>query len=157
MRFNWMTMALAGAGVIVGTVLWLDGGIGRGPSGGVSGAALLRPEDANVVARGEKIYAANCASCHGANLEGQPGWRRGGGKAPPHDASGHTWHHPDGLLLRITREGTIGRMPGGAMPGFGGTLSEADMIAVLSFIKSRWPPRIRAAHERIDTRAAQGG
>ena len=67
----------------------------------------LRPDDAAVTALGQRVYAAQCAACHGAGLEGQPNWRERGpdGRlpAPPHDASGHTWHHPDELLFRITK------------------------------------------------------
>ena len=62
------------------------------------------------LARGEAVYAEACASCHGANLEGQPNWRSPGpdGRlpAPPHDETGHTWHNPDRLLLQITALGT---------------------------------------------------
>jgi cytochrome c5 len=58
---------------------------------------------------GHEAYAAHCASCHGKDLEGQPDWKRrlpsGRMPAPPHDASGHTRHHPDGVLFRITTEG----------------------------------------------------
>ncbi len=39
-------------------------------------AGLLRPNDSAVVALGEAVYRDNCASCHGAELEGQPNWRR---------------------------------------------------------------------------------
>ncbi|MGE0653353.1 MAG: cytochrome c, partial [Alphaproteobacteria bacterium] len=67
--------------------------------------------------RGRAIYVANCASCHGAKLEGQPDWKSrlpsGRMPAPPHDASGHTWHHPDGVLFRITREGPAAVVGGG--------------------------------------------
>ncbi|MFD1912618.1 MULTISPECIES: c-type cytochrome [Paracoccaceae] len=56
---------------------------------------------------GQQLYADNCASCHGASLEGQPDWRRrldtGRMPAPPHDDSGHTWHHSDRMLFQITR------------------------------------------------------
>jgi mono/diheme cytochrome c family protein len=31
---------------------------------------------AQELAVGARVYAENCASCHGANLEGQPNWRR---------------------------------------------------------------------------------
>ena len=58
---------------------------------------------------GALIYQARCASCHGVHLEGQANWRERGADgrlpAPPHDASGHTWHHPDDVLIRITKEG----------------------------------------------------
>ena len=57
----------------------------------------LRPDSLDVVTHGAQIYAAACASCHGADLEGQPNWRfrnaDGRLPAPPHDETGHTWHH----------------------------------------------------------------
>jgi hypothetical protein len=63
------------------------------------------------VALGQKVYARHCAACHGANLEGQPNWRErlSNGKlpAPPHDDSGHTWHHPGEVLIGITRSGLV--------------------------------------------------
>ena len=47
------------------------------------------------LAEGEKLYQEYCASCHGADLEGQVGWRSAGEDgilpAPPHDETGHTW------------------------------------------------------------------
>lgn len=102
------------------------------------------------------MYAASCASCHGANLEGQPNWRerRPNGRlpAPPHDVSGHTWHHPDRVLFEITRDGIAAHAPKGYesdMPGFGQTLSDVAIWAVLAYIKSRWPPEIRERQARL--------
>src|SRR5688500_16016650 len=94
--------------------------------------ALRHPEpaEAEMVARGGAIYAEHCAACHGAGLEGQPNWRerRPDGRlpAPPHDASGHTWHHPDQQLFRIVKDGVAGVVPGyeSDMPAFGGVLSD---------------------------------
>lgn len=153
---------MAAAGVVLVAAIWWAGrpaptssgttGVGNIPG---SGNVLLRPDDAALVARGERIYAQNCASCHGADLKGQPGWRRNPRLAPAHDETGHTWHHPDPLLVAVTRDGTVFR--GGAMPPFGNVLSEEDIIAVLSFIKSRWPEPIRAAHDRINARAGGRG
>ncbi len=119
------------------------------------------PNDAAQVARGEKVYAGYCGACHGVNLEGQPGWRERGpdGKlpAPPHDASGHTWHHSDAQLFDITRRGVAAIAgPGyktdmrGFGRAFGGTLTDADIWAVLAYIKSTWPPEIRARRDRMD-------
>lgn len=100
--------------------------------------------------RGRAIYMASCASCHGARLEGQPDWKTrsptGRLRAPPHDASGHTWHHPDSLLFRITKEGPAAVVGGGYesdMPGFADVLLDSDIMAVLDFIKSTWPERER--------------
>lgn len=99
---------------------------------------------------GRQLYSANCASCHGANLEGQPDWRRrlstGRLPAPPHDASGHTWHHPDGVLFRVTKDGPAAVVGDGYesdMPGFGDVMSDPEIQAVVEFIKSTWPERER--------------
>lgn len=97
---------------------------------------------AAVVTRGAALYAAHCASCHGANLEGQPNWKialpDGSLPAPPHDIDGHTWHHGDAELLRIIAQGGTIYMPDSKMPGFAGTLSDDEMRAILAFIKTHW-------------------
>ena len=119
------------------------------------------PDDARQVALGAIVYRDYCASCHGADLEGQPDWqsRKADGRmpAPPHDASGHTWHHADDMLFEITKHG-IERFasPGyqSDMPAFDGTLRDEEIWAVLAFIKSHWGERERAFQERV-TRAAQ--
>jgi mono/diheme cytochrome c family protein len=111
------------------------------------------------VATGRALYGQHCASCHGADLEGQPDWteRMASGRlpAPPHDASGHTWHHGDDTLFRITREGTaavVGRGHQSDMPGFGGALSDEQIRAVLAYIRSTWPERIRRYQEEVTRR-----
>ena len=105
---------------------------------------------------GRQLYTANCASCHGANLEGQPNWKSrlpsGRLPAPPHNASGHTWHHPDGVLFRITKEGpaaVVGDSYESNMPGFGEALSDAEIWAVLEWIKGTWPERERKYQTEI--------
>lgn len=112
--------------------------------------------DAKRLALGQEIYRANCASCHGENLEGQPDWRRrlptGRLPAPPHDASGHTWHHPDEVLFRITKEGPAAIVGNGYqsdMPGFGDVLSDTEIRAVLDYIKSTWPERERSFQRNV--------
>ena len=42
----------------------------------------------------------------------------------------------------------------GAQPGFEGVLSDEDILAVLSWIKSRWPASIRKQHDEINARQA---
>ncbi|MGD1876500.1 MAG: c-type cytochrome [Kiloniellaceae bacterium] len=123
---------------------------------GNGAAAGLDPHDRAKVARGGEIYAANCASCHGADLAGQPDWRqrRADGRlpAPPHDETGHTWHHPAEQLFALTKYGPAALAGGGYqsdMPGYDGKLSDAEIWAVLSYIKSRWPAEIRARHDQM--------
>ena len=111
-----------------------------------SGCGEQRRLDPAQIALGQKIYAQHCAACHGAKLEGQPNWRQrlpnGRMPAPPHDESGHTWHHPDAVLFGITKQGlTPPYAPPGYesdMPAFAGTLSDAEIRAVLAYISSHW-------------------
>jgi len=124
---------------------------------------VLRPNDAVVVAKGKSIYTSQCAACHGDALQGQPNWQQRGPDgllpAPPHDKDGHTWHHPDELLFRITKYG-----PGAliqdpqyrsAMPVYEGLLTDAEIIAALSYIKSEWPEEIQARHDAINDRMSK--
>jgi mono/diheme cytochrome c family protein len=101
---------------------------------------------------GAVLYSENCASCHGANLEGQEDWKApnpdGTLKAPPHDVSGHTWHHPDSMLFNYTKYGgavTLKQMGikglKSGMPGFKEQFSDAQIWEILDFIKSYWPEK----------------
>lgn len=125
---------------------------------GCSDRSHADPSNASQVASGKTVYAAQCAACHGASLEGQPNWksRKPDGRmpAPPHDDNGHTWHHPDDVLFGITK---FGMRPPYApanyqsdMPAFDGTLSDQQIWDVLAYIKSRWSPRMREAQSVIE-------
>jgi mono/diheme cytochrome c family protein len=124
-----------------------------------SPVSLADPENTAQVALGRAVYATHCAACHGVRLEGQPSWRdrlaNGRMPAPPHDATGHTWHHPDGVLFGIAKEGLV---PGkyaprgyqSDMPAFGGALRDEEIWAVLAYIKSTWPARELAHQREVD-------
>ena len=118
----------------------------------------LRPEDPVYVQLGKKVYQNHCASCHGVNLEGQVGWRDSKVDdmrlAPPHDKSGHTWHHPDELLYKLTKYGfkaMIGEDYKVSMPVYDGIIEDQEIIAVLSYIKSTWPADIKKIHDKINS------
>lgn len=114
--------------------------------------------DPAVVAHGEEIYAARCASCHGARLEGQPDWQTPRPNermpAPPHNSDGHTWHHPATVLFGITKRGLVPPYaPEGYvsdMPAFQGVLSDEEIRAVLSFIASTWNEEAKAWQRQVD-------
>lgn len=108
-------------------------------------------EDRNLSA-GQILYTNNCASCHGAKLEGQPNWQSPNSDgilpAPPHDATGHTWHHDNELLFEYTKLGGKGALAArgitdfsSGMPAFDGVISDEDIWDILAFIKSTWPER----------------
>ena len=118
--------------------------------------------DAARLALGRQVYDAHCAACHGVDLEGQTNWRQRGADgllpAPPHDATGHTWHHPDEQLFAMTKYG-IAALAGAdyktAMTGFGDQLSDNEIRAILDYIKSRWPADIHRRQAEITARARQ--
>ncbi|MCT9015594.1 MULTISPECIES: c-type cytochrome [Cupriavidus] len=109
------------------------------------------------------MYAQACASCHGAKLQGRANWRErlsnGRMPAPPHDASGHTWHHADAVLFAITKHGLVPGVTAPAgyvsdMPAF--DRSDDDIVAVLAYIKSTWPDKVEAAQREVtDQHASQ--
>ncbi|MDF1748799.1 MAG: c-type cytochrome, partial [Alphaproteobacteria bacterium] len=106
---------------------------------------LFRPEDPEIVEFGKNIYDGHCATCHGANLEGQPNWQRrkanGRLPAPPQNEHGHTWHHTEKQLINITKYGPqsfSGADYQSDMPAFENILTDDEIIAVLSYIKSTW-------------------
>jgi len=153
--------------------LWL--GLGAGALfviGIVGGAAWFQfagpdaspadPDHSAQVILGHTIYVSRCAACHGLHLEGQPNWRQrlpnGRLPAPPHDADGHTWHHPDRQLFKMVKNGLASFVPGYQtdMPIFRNVLSDEEIWAVLAYIKSRWPPHVREVQSRIGREAGDG-
>ena len=120
----------------------------------------LKPDEPAVVSFGKQVYAQNCSSCHGVALEGQANWRRRGNDgympAPPHDETGHTWHHPDTYLFLMTKYGIekmIGKTYPNNMPAYEDELSDKEIIAALSFIKSTWSNAVKQQHDQINARA----
>ena len=107
------------------------------------------PALSQAISGGRALYVAHCASCHGEYLQGQPDWMRrlpnGRLPAPPHDETGHTWHHSDRQLLTIVRDGLAAIAPGyqSDMPAFAGVLADAQIMEVLHYIKGTWPARAR--------------
>jgi mono/diheme cytochrome c family protein len=96
--------------------------------------------DAASVEEGEALYQAQCAACHGADLSGADNWKTrnedGTFKPPPHDNSGHTWHHPDQLLIQLIKDG--GSSPDSVMPAFGSKLTDDEITSILDYFKSNW-------------------
>jgi len=118
---------------------------GNGGGGGEAQATEAQ------LAQGKALYEANCASCHGLAGEGQPNWKtpdaNGVYPAPPHDSTGHTWHHPDEVLLQVMAQGT--GMPKSGMPTFQGVLTREEMEAILAYIKTFWGEEERAFQKQV--------
>jgi len=134
-----------------------------------AGAVGAGEIEAGEIEAGRTLYAQQCAACHGADLEGAPDWQRRGpdGRfpAPPHDATGHTWHHDDAMLFDYTRRGgqafldDLGVAFDSGMPAFGEILTDAEIGAILAFIRSTWPEEMRAfqAARTAEARARAAG
>ncbi len=140
--------AILGIGVLA--ALGAAGYVWTGSVGDVQSGVM--PESVDLVA-GEALYVETCAACHGANLEGQENWRSPGADgrlpAPPHDETGHTWHHADQVLFDYTKLGgrevmaAQGMEFDSGMPGFGDQLSDQEIWNILGYIKSTWPEEIQ--------------
>ncbi len=118
---------------------------------------LLAWDDPNVVARGQALYRQQCTECHGTIGRDQILSTSSMGStptAPPHDASGHTWRHPDYALVQLTKSGEVAALCRSldetAMPRFESAMSDRQILDVLSYIKSTWPDEIRAEHDAIN-------
>ena len=124
-------------------------------------SSYIDPSNKQLVADGKHIYVQNCASCHSTKLEGEPDWRmrKSNGRlpAPPHDETGHTWHHADALLIDITKNGLVPGVTAPAgyvsdMPAYNTTLNDHDIRAVIAYIKSYWPEQALARQKEITQR-----
>jgi mono/diheme cytochrome c family protein len=113
--------------------------------------------DSQQVVNGERVYMEHCARCHGRYLEGQMNWQtplpNGRLPAPPHDDSGHSWHHPDSYLFGVTKYGMVPPYaPEGYqsdMPAFAEVLSDQDIIDALLFIRGRWTENALEHQRRV--------
>ena len=109
---------------------------------------------AQIVEEGSELYATYCASCHGANLEGHPDWRTpnadGSYNPPPHDVTGHTWHHGDLTLVQLISDGSP--FPQSQMPPFGEILTVEQVLSILAFVKASWGEEERAFQSEVTDR-----
>jgi cytochrome c551 len=75
------------------------------------------PEDASA----PDVYALSCARCHGSQLEG--------GVGPALGVGSNSADQPDEYLVTTISRGF------GRMPGFSGTLTEEQILAVVAFLR----------------------
>ncbi|MBC8171643.1 MAG: c-type cytochrome [Anaerolineae bacterium] len=106
--------------------------------------------------QGQQVYSQHCASCHGPAGQGQfpltplePD-QTGRLGAPPHNETGHSWHHSDVVLIRYVLEGGFSDptrfYP---MPAFGNLLNDDQIIALLAYIKTMWTPEQRDMQRQL--------
>lgn len=118
--------------------------------------------DVQALHQGARLYAAECASCHGLQPESAAVRMQAGAQlpppAPPLGATGHAWRHSDAELTAIVGHGvSSAASPNGApsMPGFAGRLGPGEISAVLAFVKNRWPANIRAYQATLNPSGGQ--
>lgn len=155
MKTRLLVSVIGISAVVLGAVVWAQD---KPPVQ----VGLFDYSNADVVGQGAQLYADNCASCHGANLQGRDDWQtatsNGRALAPPHDETGHTWHHPDEQLFQIVKFGTAALVGNGYesdMAGYGDVLSDAQIYATMAFIKSTWPDEIIERHNAMNVATAQ--
>ncbi len=121
----------------------------------VGGSAAAAEPDGDPIARGGAIYREHCASCHGAEAQGAPNWEEpnaaGELPPPPHGPEGHTWRHSDDELRHMIAKGwrdPFNRTQRLTMPAFGAILSDAEIAAVIAYLKTLWTDEQRAFQAR---------
>ena len=82
---------------------------------------------ADLIARGEKVYSANCAVCH--HPDG-----KGGGAVKPLDGSPVVLDADKNPQILTVLNGRLN----GAMPAWGKTLSDTEIAAVITYTKNNW-------------------
>ncbi len=130
-RYWWIAGAIVAVGIAANLVVWLR------PGGEAAEAPTYTTYPEEVVAYGESIFRANCATCHGPGGQGDVA-----AGVPALDGSMHAWHHPDSQIAGFIREGV------GRMPPVGPEWSQTDVTAVLAYVKRWWTPEQRAYQEQ---------
>jgi mono/diheme cytochrome c family protein len=113
-----LVLALAAIGIFTGGLAWL----------------LDTPRPPTGAPRGQRLFHAFCASCHG--VDGRGSWRAALFLIRPGDLTDRARmsEHSDRYLFDVIKHGgaPIGR-PG--MPGFGFNLSDDDIEALVRYVR----------------------
>ena len=122
---------------------------------GLVGAGVAwtpRRDAVQAISGGALLYAAECATCHGAQeVQRQPDVQPP--FAPSLGMAGHAWRHSDAELAAIVARG-IGAPPSGragGMPAFAGRLDNSEIEAVLAYVRSGWPSDVRAYQTALNS------
>ncbi|MVM29155.1 c-type cytochrome [Spirosoma sp. HMF4905] len=110
---------------------------------------------------GQRLYAVNCANCHGARAQGAV--KAGaeisiiaeqGGKQPP-DLTDQAWDHgsTDAEIFTVIKKG----IPSTMMPSFAGSLSDTEIRNVVAYVRSLASTQASAPTAAAPTAAAPVG
>lgn len=101
---------------------------------------------AELVERGQKVYAANCAACHQADGKGLPP------AFPALDGSPVVTGDPAAQLALV-----LNGKPGTAMAAFGAQLSDTDLAAVITYTRNSWSNQSGKVVQPADVAAGRKG
>lgn len=108
-------------------------------------ASVQSQTSRQALAEGKRLFATNCANCHGDAAQGaiKAGFdisiiTERGGKQPP-DLTDQVWDHgsTDAEIFKVIKEGK----PSAMMPAFQGSLSDAQIKNVVSYLHSLKPTK----------------
>ncbi len=110
---------------------------------------------AREIEQGKKLFAQNCSSCHGVEGIGQNPESPNGGMldeggylAPALNGTGHAWHHPNSVLFKTIKHGSIAS--DSSMRAFSDRLSDKEIVMIIHYFKSLWPDPIREKHSNLN-------
>jgi cytochrome c oxidase subunit 2 len=101
-----------------------------------------------LIARGEKVFGANCAACHQANGRGVPG------AFPALDGS-KVVTGPKDAQIKTVLNGVVKNGQPTAMVAWRNTLSDADIAAVITYTRNSWGNHTGEAIQPAEVKAAR--
>ena len=117
--------------------------------------SLSRTPSQIELSQGSELFTNNCSSCHGIEGVGQNpespngGMLDGGGYlAPALNGTGHAWHHPNSMLFKTIKHGSIAS--DSSMRAFSNRLSDKEIVMIIHYFKSLWPDPIREKHSNLN-------
>jgi mono/diheme cytochrome c family protein len=117
--------------------------------------SLSRTPSQIELSQGSELFAQNCSSCHGVEGVGQNpespngGILDGGGYlAPALNGTGHAWHHPNSVLFKTIKHGSIAS--DSSMRAFSNRLSDKEIVMIIHYFKSLWPDPISEKHSNLN-------
>ncbi len=113
------------------------------PLGTIPAPDVPIPTTEESIALGSQLFAANCSRCHGPEGQGTP-------RAPSLNVKSFLTDTSDQAIQQIV---TLG-VPGTAMPSWGDRMTDADIQAIVGFIR-QWEPT--APEVAVLTRPGGGG
>lgn len=113
------------------------------PAGTIPAPDIPVPTTEESIALGGQLFAANCSRCHGPEGQGTP-------RAPSLNVKSFLTDTNDQAMLQIITSG----VPGTAMPAWGDRMADAEIQAIVGFIR-QWEPT--APEVAVLTRPGGGG